>query len=127
VLAMRAARAQGAAEALLEDAHGSILEGSTSNVFAVFRGILVTPPQSAAILPGITRARVLELARSTLPVEERALHKAELAQADEVFITSSIRELVPVVRIDGRAVGPGAPGPITLDLLAQFRAAALRG
>ena len=127
VLAMRAARAQGAAEALLEDAHGCILEGSTSNVFAVFRGTLVTPPQSAAILPGITRARVLELARGTLPVEERALPKAELSQADEVFITSSLRELVPVVRIDGQAVGPGAPGPITLELLARFRAAALRG
>ena len=127
VLAMRAARAQGAAEALLEDAHGCILEGSTSNVFAVFRGTLVTPPQSAAILPGITRARVLELARGTLPVEERVLPKTELAQADEVFITSSIRELVPVVSIDGQAVGPGAPGPITLELLARFRAAALRG
>ncbi len=127
VLAMRAARAQGAVEALLEDAQGRILEGSTSNVFAVFKGTLVTPPQSAAILPGITRAHVLELARMTLPVEERALLKAELAQAEEVFITSSIRELVPVVRIDGRSVGPGAPGPITLDLLARFRVAATRG
>lgn len=123
VLAMHAARAQGAAEALLEDAHGSILEGSTSNVFAVFGGTLVTPPHSAAILAGITRARVLELARGRLPVEERALSKTELARADEVFITSSIRELLPVVRIDGRAVGPGVPGPITRELLARFRAA----
>lgn len=127
VLAMRAARAQGAAEALLEDAHGHILEGSTSNVFAVFQGTLVTPPLSAAILPGITRARALELARGRLPVAERALTKAELTQADEVFITSSIRELLPVVRIDGRTVGPGVPGPITLDLLARFRAAAQAG
>ncbi|MEO7034507.1 MAG: aminotransferase class IV [Polyangiaceae bacterium] len=126
VLAMRAARAQGAVEALLEDAHGCILEGSTSNVFAVFRGTLVTPPEGAAILPGITRARVLELARGILPAVERPLRKSELGQADEVFITSSIRELVPVVRIDGQAVGPGTPGPITLQLLSRFRAAALR-
>ena len=126
VLAMRKARAEGAAEALLEDAQGYLLEGSTSNLFAVFRGTLVTPPTSAAILPGITRARVLNLARQSLPVEERALHKSELAQADEVFITSSIRELLPVVRVDGRMVGPGVPGPITLDLLARFRAAAMR-
>ncbi|MEP7053132.1 MAG: aminotransferase class IV [Pseudomonadota bacterium] len=127
VLAMRAARTAGAAEALIEDGHGCILEGATSNVFAVFRGTLVTPPHSAAILPGITRARVLELARDYLPVEERALLKTELVQADEVFITSSIRELLPVVRIDGRAVGPGTPGPIALGLLQRFRAAALRG
>lgn len=125
IMAMGAARAQGAAEALLEDTHGCILEGSTSNVFAVFRGTLVTPPRSAAILPGITRARVLDLARAYVPVQERALPKTELAQADEVFITSSIRELVPVVRIDGRVVGPGVPGPLTLELLARFRAAAL--
>ncbi|HTA88747.1 MAG TPA: aminotransferase class IV [Polyangiaceae bacterium] len=124
VLAMRRAREQGAGEALLEDAAGNILEGSTSNVFAVFGGKLVTPPETAAILPGITRARVLELARDAqLPLELRAISRAELTRADEVFITSSIRELVPVVKIDGQPVGVGEPGPVARELLRGFRRA----
>jgi branched-chain amino acid aminotransferase len=124
VLAMRAARAAGAQEALLEAANGDLLEGTTCNVFAVFGGNLRTPPESSAILPGITRAHVLELARSAgMPVELRAVHKTELAGADEVFICSSIRELVPVVNIDGRPVGPGVPGPVTRELLRLYRAA----
>jgi branched-chain amino acid aminotransferase len=125
VLAMRAARAAGASEALLEDAQGHILEGSTSNVFAVFAGVLRTPPLSSAILPGITRAHVLAIAEAAgIAVEQRSLHKAELAQANEVFICSSIRELLPVVSIDGQRVGVGTPGPITVELLRRFREAA---
>jgi branched-chain amino acid aminotransferase len=124
VLAMRKARELGASEALLEDAHGSVLEGSTSNVFAVFAGTLVTPPESAAILPGITRARVLEAARDAgVTLELRAISRSELAQADEVFITSSIREVVPVTKLDGRPVGSGTPGPVARELLRRFRAA----
>ncbi|HEY4103692.1 MAG TPA: aminotransferase class IV [Polyangiaceae bacterium] len=125
VLALQKARVAGASEALVEDAHGSILEGSTSNLFAVIAGVLVTAPVSAAILPGITRGRVLELARASelgIAVEERVFSKAELSRADEVFITSSIREVVPVVNIDGRTVASGAPGPIARELLARFRA-----
>lgn len=127
VLAMRVARAQGATEALLEDASGHILEGSTSNVFAVIAGKLVTAPETAAILPGITRAHVLAIAADMgLSVELRSPHKGELLRADEVFISSSIRELVPVVSIDGQRVGPGLPGPITRELLRRFREAAAR-
>ena len=124
VLAMRAARAAGAQEALLEAANGDVLEGTTSNVFAVFRGKLQTPPESAAILPGITRAHVLSLAHAAgLPVELRTLAKAELAGADEMFICSSIRELVPVVNLDGHPVGSAVPGPVTRELLRRYRAA----
>ena len=124
VLAMRAARAAGAQEALIEAPSGEVLEGATSNLFAVFRGILRTPPESSAILPGITRAHVIELARTRgLPLELRALPKAELRCADEVFVCSSIRELVPVVNIDGQPVGTGVPGPVTRELLAMYRAA----
>ncbi len=127
VLAMQAARAQGAGEALLEDANGHILEGSTSNLFAVFAGTLLTPPETAAILPGITRAHTLRIAAELgIPVELRTPRKSELGNADEVFITSSIRELVPVVSIDGKRVGPGLPGPITRELLWRFREAATR-
>ncbi len=124
VLAMRAARAAGAQEALLEAHNGDVLEGTTSNVFAIFRGKLCTPPESAAILPGITRAHVLTLAQSAgVPVELRALPKAELAFADEIFVCSSIRELVPVVNLDGQTLGAGVPGPVTRELLRAYRAA----
>ncbi len=122
VLAMRAAHARGANEALVEDANGRILEGATSNVFAVFGSTLVTAPDTTDILPGITRAHTLRLAQALgIAVELRPLPKAELTAADEVFICSSIRELLPVVRIDERAVGPGVPGPVTQLLLRAFR------
>jgi len=125
VLAMRAARALGAREALIEDSQGQILEAAAANVFAVISGKLVTAPESAAILPGITRGHVLQLARATgLEVELRAIAKSELASADEVFVSSSLRELVPVVSIDGRAVGKGQPGPKSRELLRAYRARA---
>jgi branched-chain amino acid aminotransferase len=128
VLAARSARERGAREALLEDAQGRILEGATSNVFAVFGDQLRTPPESSPILPGITRARVITLARSAgIAVELRDSSKAELMRADEVFVCSSIREIVPVVSIDGQLVGSGAPGPITRELLRAYRAAASAG
>ena len=122
VLAMARAREQGAQEALIEDAHGHLLEGATSNFFVVMGERLVTAPETAAILPGITRARVLELARSRgLRVELRAIRKLELPSFEEAFVCSSLRELVPVVRIDGHPVGSGVPGPVTRDLLLAFR------
>jgi branched-chain amino acid aminotransferase len=122
VLAMRKARELGASEALLEDGAGSILEGSTSNVFAVFAGKLATPPENSAILPGITRRRVVELARAGgFAVDLAPISRVDLARADEVFITSSIRELVPVVKIDGQPVGDGTPGPVARELLRRFR------
>jgi branched-chain amino acid aminotransferase len=122
VLAMRAARAVGAREALIEDGDGHVLEGAASNLFGIFADTLVTAPESAAILPGITRGHVLELAREAgLKVELRAIAKSELPAAAEVFVCSSIRELVPVVSIEGRAVGSGAPGPKTHELLRAYR------
>jgi branched-chain amino acid aminotransferase len=127
VLAMRKARERGASEALLEDGAGFILEGSTSNVFAVFAGKLRTPPETTAILPGITRARVLELAREAgISVDLASISRAELARADEVFVTSSIREVVPIVKLDGQPVGSGAPGPVARELLRRFREALAR-
>lgn len=122
VMAMRAARALGAREALLEDRYGHILEGAASNFFAVFSGVLVTAPQSAPILSGITREQVLSLARARdLKVDLRPIARLELASADEAFVTSSIRELVPVVSIDGLRVGDGTPGPVTRELLRAYR------
>lgn len=122
VLAMRAARAQGAAEALIVDVHQTVVEGATSNVFFVQKGRLVTPPLDAGILPGITRAVVLRAAkRLGIDVELRAPKLAEITSFEEVFISSSIREILAVVRIDGNAVGSGAPGPVYRRLLAEFR------
>jgi branched-chain amino acid aminotransferase len=122
VLAMSQAREAGAAEALVVDRNDCVVEGTTSNVFVVSDGRLSTPPEEAGILLGITRARVLAVARSLgLSPELRPLPLDELRQADEVFISSSIRELVPVVRVDGDPVGSGRPGPTTLRLLQAFR------
>lgn len=122
VLATEAARAASAEEALLVDREDHLLEGATSNVFGVREGRLITPPLALGILPGITRAHVIALAQElSLEVEERALLASELFDLDELFISSSIRELVPVVRVDGRAIGTGRPGPLAARVLVAFR------
>jgi branched-chain amino acid aminotransferase len=128
VLANRAARTAGAAEALIVDAQERVLEGATSNVFAVLSdGTLVTPPEHDGILLGITRESVLAVADELgVPVTLRSLQLSELFGAAEVFISSSIRELVPVVSIDGQRVGTGRPGPIVQRLLAAFREKCLK-
>jgi branched-chain amino acid aminotransferase len=122
ILATRAAREEGASEALILDAAGCVVEGASSNVFAVIDEKLVTPPEEAGILLGITRRLVLEVAAERgIPVELRAIPLDELYRAEEVFVSSSIRELLPAVRVDGRPVAGGVPGPIARDLLARFR------
>jgi branched-chain amino acid aminotransferase len=122
VLAMREAGRVGALEALIVDAKSSVLEGGSSNVFLVVGGTLVTPDVSAGVLPGITRARLLELAAALdIDVELRTPSLSEAYAADEVFISSSIRELMPVVRLDDRPIGNGKPGPVFRRLLDEFR------
>jgi branched-chain amino acid aminotransferase len=122
VLALREARASGAHEALLLDARGFVTEGASSNVFVVDRGMLRTPPLRAGILEGVTRGVVLRLAREArLPMEEVSLRPEDLEEADEVFITSTAREIVPVTRLGSRAVGAGRPGPVTRELHRTFR------
>jgi len=124
LLAVRQAKAQGGQEALVVDAQGSVVEGASSNVFVVKSGRLRTPPEAAGILPGITRDRILAAARGLgIPVEEDGLRPEDLYQADEVFITSSIREVLPVVSVDGHCVGLGAPGAVTRRLHRAFREA----
>jgi branched-chain amino acid aminotransferase len=122
VLAMREARLAGAQEALIQDGQGRILEGASSNVFVVQRGTLVTPGEDAGILAGITRAHLLALAAELgLPIELKALELGAMLAADEVFISSSIRELLAVVRLDGQTIGTGKPGAIYRRLLSAFR------
>jgi branched-chain amino acid aminotransferase len=128
VLAIDAARRASAEEALFVDPEQRVLEGSTSNVFAVIGGRLVTPPEDLGILPGITRARVLSLAaKRGLITEIRPISVDELFTSEELFISSSIREILGVVSVDGRRVGSGKPGEITLALLSDFRVAARAG
>lgn len=122
VLAVREARAAGAHEALLLDDAGFVTEGSSSNVFAVVAGRVRTPPLAAGILEGVTRAVVLRLARAErLPVEEVPLRPEDLERADELFITSTVREILPVTRLGDRPVGSGRPGPLTYRLHQAFR------
>jgi branched-chain amino acid aminotransferase len=122
VLAMDEVRRAGAEEALVLDAAGRVVEGTTSNVFFVKEGTLVTPPEEAGILMGITREKILLIARrERIPVEEKTFFPKELMGADEAFISSSIREIAPVVSVDGATIGNGKPGPVTLKLLGALR------
>jgi branched-chain amino acid aminotransferase len=125
ILAVREAQAQGAVEPLMLNETGEVAEGASSNVFLAREGSLVTPPLEAGILPGITREIVLELCRAhEIPRREEPVAVKDLLAADEAFITSTLKEIVPIATVDGRAVGAGRPGPITLRLLQAYRDAA---
>jgi len=120
ILALDEARQKMAYEAILCDAQGRVAEGSSSNVWCVRAGIVKTPPTTVGILPGITRWRVLELAAANgVPAEEPELRPADLLDADELFLTSSIRGVLPISKIDERAV---AVGPVTRRLQALYEA-----
>jgi branched-chain amino acid aminotransferase len=107
VLRARAEHA-GAHEALVADASGAVVEGATSNVFAVVADTLVTAPDACGVRPGVTRHFVLEAAkRRAMAIEMRALDPSTLVSANEVFITSSVREVLPIASIDRRSVGNG--------------------
>ncbi|WP_441289267.1 aminotransferase class IV [Sorangium sp. KYC3313] len=134
LLALREARAAGAHEALILDPSGHVVEGTTSNVFLVERRpaahegaedpgyMLITPPREAGILVGITRAHVMHVAGELgMPVCCEPVTMARLLAAEEVFITSSLREIVPVVRVDAHTIGAGVPGPKARALHAAFR------
>jgi branched-chain amino acid aminotransferase len=122
-LAMQRALGSGGFEAVMRNSRGELAECSQSNLFVVSRGIVRTPPLEAGLLAGITRQVVLEICREEhLPTEETTLHDEELLEADEVFLTSSTREIVPVVRVDHTTIAEGIPGPITKMLMSAFRA-----
>jgi branched-chain amino acid aminotransferase len=122
LLAIREARRRGASEALIVDGAGSVLEGTTSNVFIVKDGGLITAPEESGILAGITRAHLLIVAeRLGIAVALRDIRESELMTADEVFISSSIREVLAVVRVEGAPVASGRPGPLTRRIHSEFR------
>jgi branched-chain amino acid aminotransferase len=108
-------------EAILLDDHGHVCEGSGENIYVVRDGQIVTPPQTASILDGINRKSIIVIARDLgYEVVERDLARAELYLADEVFLSGTAAELVPVREIDDHAIGGGEPGEITRVLQGAF-------
>jgi branched-chain amino acid aminotransferase len=121
-LAMQAAYRRGGEEALMCNFRGELSECSQSNFFMVRGGAAITPASDAGLLEGVTRAFLFEVGRQVgVDVRAQTLYPADLQTADEAFITSTTRELSPVVRIDDRLIGNGTPGPITLRLLEGYR------
>ncbi|NNF65893.1 MAG: D-amino acid aminotransferase [Gammaproteobacteria bacterium] len=121
VLLRQQAVDDGAAETILYDGE-RVTEGSASSVFAVTDSIIKTPPNTTAILPGTTRELILHLARqSNMEAVESEISLTELRNADEVWLCSSLRELLPVCMLDGNPVGSGTPGPLFKTLHASYQ------
>jgi branched-chain amino acid aminotransferase len=111
----------GFAEGIALDVTGNVSEGSGENLFAVFKGRLVTPPLVSSVLPGITRDTVLTLARRIgVPVEEKALPREALYIADELFFTGTAAEVTPIRSVDRQTIGKGRRGPVTKALQEAF-------
>lgn len=123
VLARREAAAAGAFEAILLDGRGEVTEGTASNVFLVERGGIVTPPVAGTALPGVTRAAIMEAAATAgLRATEEPVTRERLLGAEEIFLTNSSWEVMPVTSVDAALVGGGRPGPIARRLLEGYRA-----
>jgi branched-chain amino acid aminotransferase len=113
----------GCIEALMLNHKGEVAECTGDNIFLVRKGVLYTPPIDAGILEGVTRDAVIELAeKAGIEVREIPLTKHDVYIADEVFLTGTAAEVVPVVKVDSRTIGTGKPGPMTLDLNKRFHA-----
>ena len=122
IMAKIEANNAGCEEAIMLNAEGFVSECTGDNVFIVKEGKLFTPPLSAGALYGITRLVVMEIAAEAgLEVSEPNLTRYDMFNADECFLTGTASELVPVVKIDGRVIGTGKPGPVTLGLVSQYR------
>jgi branched-chain amino acid aminotransferase len=122
ILAKIEANNAGCEEAIMLNSEGYVSEGTGDNVFIVKDGKLFTPPLSAGALYGITRKVVIELAeQSGVSVSEPNLTRYDLFIADECFLTGTGAEIVPVVKIDGRVIGNGKPGPLTRKLVAKYQ------
>lgn len=122
LLAVREAKSRGAFESVMLNADGYVTECSTSNLFVVKAGVLITPSLECGLLDGVTRGRLLELAADAgIETREAKLRADDLLDADEVFVSSSFKEVMPVRTIDGAIVRGGAPGPVTARMAALYR------
>jgi branched-chain amino acid aminotransferase len=123
-LAMQEAVRRGAFEAIMRNHRGEIAECSTANLFIVRDGAALTPPLKAGLLPGITRELVFEIGKSDgIAVGEATLMDDDLFASAEMFLTSTTREILPIVDVDGRPIGSGRPGPLTRRLHSAYRRA----
>ena len=121
-LASQYAMRNGGFEAIMRNYRSEISECSQSNLFVVKDGLVLTPPIEAGLLAGITRAFVFEIgAACGVSVREQTMNDQDLFAADEMFLTSTTREIVPIVTVNDSQIGPGVPGPVTHKLLAEFR------
>jgi branched-chain amino acid aminotransferase len=121
-LAMQEAFRRGAFEGVMRNYRGELAECTTANLFVVRNGAALTPPLDAGLLAGITREFLFEVGAAVgVPVREQALRDRDLFGADEAFLTSTTRELVPITRVDDRMIADGRPGPITRQLLAAYQ------
>ena len=125
-LAMQEAIKRGGFEGIMRNYKGELTECTTSNLFIVRNGAAVTPPLDAGLLPGITREFLFDVGKEAgIDVFEQPLRDADLFGADESFLTSTTREVVPIVKVNDRTIGNGKPGPVTKKLLDGFRKRAL--
>ena len=121
-LAMQEGFRRGAFEVVMRNYRGELAECALSNLFIVKGGGVITPPLSAGLLPGITREFVLEIgSEAGIPMREDTLFENDLFGADEVFLTGTTREIMPIVKVDDRPIGSGLPGPVTKALHGAFR------
>jgi branched-chain amino acid aminotransferase len=127
VLAMQEAGRRGAFEGIMRNYKGELAECTTANLFIVRYGAVLTPPLESGLLAGITRELLFEIgADEGIAIREAVLRDDDLLKADEAFLTSTTREVVPIVRVDDHVIGDGTPGPVTRRLLQAFRDRAIR-
>lgn len=125
VMHFQQGHAEGSNETILYNSEGNMTEGSACNAYIVKDGVVITPPLDSQILPGITRLMLLDILRKdgSIEVEERAVSMEEVRNADEVWLTSSSKEIAPVIEIDGQAVGKGGVGDVWQKAQSLYSAA----
>jgi branched-chain amino acid aminotransferase len=122
ILAKMEAKQAGALEAIMLNELGHVAEATADNVFIVHKGEILTPAASQGALKGVTRSTIIDVSRDLgIPERETTLTRYDLWCADECFLTGSGAEVIPVVKLDGRVIGTGKPGPVTQRLMAEFR------
>ncbi|HTL69521.1 MAG TPA: branched-chain-amino-acid transaminase [Lacunisphaera sp.] len=122
ILAKIEAKQAGALEAIMLNSQGHVAECTADNIFAVYKGEILTPAASAGALKGITRSTVFDIAKDLgVPMREANLTRYDIWCADECFLSGTGAEVIAVVKLDGRVIGSGKPGPITARVLASFR------
>jgi branched-chain amino acid aminotransferase len=122
IMAKITANLHGYPEVIMLNKEGYVTEGTGDNIFIVKNGKIITPPAYLGILPGITRNAVIDMAKElNLPIEEGVFTLIDVYGADEMFLTGTAAEVIPVVMADGRAIGTGKPGDVTWKLINRFK------